>query len=113
MGKPEKKVETPKRKYTKKVKPEAPKSVKVLEQQVEELTELLSSSIEGQLESYQMAGEAEEKFRAFAKETERCLNMITYHCKQVQENTGSLTAEDVEYSISLTKRIIEHKFKKA
>jgi hypothetical protein len=39
--------------------------------------------------------------------------MIAYHCKQVQENTGSLTAEDVEYSISLTKRIIEHKFKKA
>ena len=105
----------PKRQYTKKVKTEqeSSKSVEVLEQQVEQLTELLSSSIEAQLQSYQVSVDAEDKFRELAKETERCLNMIAYHCKQVQENTGSLTAEDVEYSISLAKRFIENKFKKS
>jgi uracil-DNA glycosylase len=122
MGKPEKKVETPKRKYTKKVKTEqeSSKSVEVLEQQVEQLTELATAAIAGQIEARQIANEAEEKairaedkFKALAKETERCLNMIAYHCEQVYGNTGSLTSEDIEYSISLIKRIIEHKFKKA
>jgi hypothetical protein len=111
----------PKRQYTKKVKTEqeSSKSVEVLEQQVEQLTELATAAIAGQIEARQIANEAEEKairaedkFRELAKETERCLNMITYHCEQVYGNTGSLTAEDVEYSISLTKRIIENKFKK-
>jgi uracil-DNA glycosylase len=112
----------PKRQYTKKVntEQESSKSVEVLEQQVEQLTELATAAIAGQIEARQIANEAEEKairaedkFRELAKETERCLNMIAYHCKQVQENTGSLIAEDVEYSISLAKRFIENKFKKA
>jgi len=107
-------VESPKRKYTKKVKSEqkSSKSIEDLEVQVEQLTELLTGSIEAQLEYHQVATEAEDKFKALAKETERCLNMIADHCYEVQRNTGSLRSEDVEYSISLIKRIIENKFKK-
>lgn len=84
-----------------------------LEIQVEQLTTLLTGSIEAQLESYQVSVEAEDKFRKLASETERCLNMIADHCNEVQKNTGSLTSEDVEYSVSLIKRVIENKFKKA
>ena len=118
MGRPRKVVTDtttkPKRKYTaKKVQTEQEsKSIEDLEIQVEQLTELLTGSIEAQLEYHQVSVEAEDKFKALAKETERCLNMIAYHCSQVQENTGSLTSEDVEYSISLIKRVIENKFKK-
>jgi phage-related protein len=103
-----------KRQYTKKVKTEqeSSKSIETLEQQVEQLTELLTGSIEAQLEYHQVATDAEQKFKALAKETERCLNMIVYHCGEVQKNTGSLTSEDVEYSVSLIKRVIENKFKK-
>jgi hypothetical protein len=130
-------VAKPKRTYTKKVKVEAvetpkatgkynwkkhvkpktsakqeSKSIETLEQQVDQLTELLTGSIESQLQYHQVATEAEDKFRELAKETERCLNMIVYHCGEVQRNTGSLTSEDVEYSVSLIKRVIENKFKK-
>jgi hypothetical protein len=83
-----------------------------LEIQVEQLTELLTGSIESQLEYHQVATDAEQRFKALAKETERCLNMINDHCYEVQRNTGSLTSEDVEYSVSLIKRVIENKFKK-
>jgi hypothetical protein len=107
-------VESPKRKYTKKVKSEqkSSKSIEDLEVQVEQLTELLTGSIEAQLEYHQVSVEAEDKFKALAKETESSLTMMLYHCAQVQATTGSLTAEDVEYSVNLLKRIIEHKFKK-
>jgi hypothetical protein len=83
-----------------------------LEIQVEQLTELLTGSIESQLMYHEIATDAEQKFRELAKETERCLNMIADHCNEVQKNTGSLTSEDVEYSVSLIKRVIENKFKK-
>jgi hypothetical protein len=117
MGRPRKVVTDTttkeKRQYTKKVKTEQEsKSIETLEQQVEQLTELLTGSIESQLEYHQVATDAEEKFKALAKETESSLNMMMYHCNQVQATTGSLTAEDVEYSVTLLKRIIEHKFKK-
>ena len=107
-------VETPKRKYTKKVKSEqkSSKSIEDLEVQVEQLTELLTGSIEAQLQYHQVSVEAEDKFKALAKETESSLTMMLYHCAQVQATTGSLTAEDVEYSVNLLKRIIEYKFKK-
>ena len=107
-------VETPKRKYTKKVKSEqkSSKSIEDLEVQVEQLTELLTGSIEAQLQYHQVSVEAEDKFKALAKETESSLTMMLYHCDQVQATTGSLTAEDVEYSVNLLKRIIEYKFKK-
>ena len=107
-------VETPKRKYTKKVKSEqkSSKSIEDLEVQVEQLTELLTGSIEAQLQYHQVSVEAEDKFKALAKETESSLTMMLYHCDQVQATTGSLTAADVEYSVNLLKRIIEHKFKK-
>jgi hypothetical protein len=36
--------------------------------------------------------------------------MIKYHCARVQDETGSLTAEDIDYSISLLLRIMKHKF---
>ena len=36
--------------------------------------------------------------------------MIKYHCSRVQDETGSLTAEDIDYSISLLLRIMKHKF---
>jgi hypothetical protein len=118
MGRPRKVVTDTttkeKRQYTKKVKTteELSKQIETLEQQVEQLTELLTGSIESQLEYHQVATDAEEKFKALAKETESSLNMMMYHCNQVQATTGSLTAEDVEYSVTLLKRIIEHKFKK-
>jgi hypothetical protein len=107
-------VETPKRKYTKKVKSEqeSSKSIEDLEVQVEQLTELLTGSIESQLMYHEIATDAEQKFKALAKETESSLTMMLYHCAQVQATTGSLTAEDVEYSVNLLKRIIEYKFKK-
>jgi hypothetical protein len=88
------------------------KSIETLEQQVEQLTELLTGSIEAQLEYHQVATDAEQRFKALAKETESSLSMMMYHCDQVQATTGSLTAADVEYSVNLLKRIIEHKFKK-
>ena len=118
MGRPRKNVineamTKPKRQYIKKVKPDSATSVKVLEEQVEQLTELLSSSIEAQLESYQVSVEAEDKFRELASETEMSLNRMRYHCEQVQKSTGSLTLEDIDYCINLTKRIIENKFKKS
>ena len=118
MGRPRKNVineamTKPKRQYIKKVKPDSATSVKILQEQVEQLTELLSSSIESQLESYQVSVEAEDKFRELAKEIELSLNSMRYHCEQVQKNTGSLTLEDVNYCISLGMRIIENKFKKA
>jgi hypothetical protein len=118
MGRPRKVVTDattkPKRKYTKKVQTEqeSSKSVETLEQQVEQLTELLTGSIESQLMYHEVATDAEQKFKALAKETERCLNMIADHCYEVQRNTGSLTSEDVDYSISLIKRVIKNKFKK-
>ena len=119
MGRPRKVVTDtttkPKRKYTAKkvqTEQESSKSVEDLEIQIQQLTELLTGSIEAQLEYHQVSVEAEEKFKNLAKETERCLNMIADHCYEVQRNTGSLTSEDVEYSISLIKRVIENKFKK-
>ena len=119
MGRPRKVVTDtttkPKRKYTAKkvqTEQESSKSIEDLEIQVEQLTELLTGSIEAQLEYHQVATDAEEKFKNLAKETERCLNMIADHCYEVQRNTGSLRSEDVEYSISLIKRVIENKFKK-
>ena len=117
MGRPRKVVTDAttkeKRQYTKKVKTEQEsKSIETLEQQVEQLTELLTGSIESQLMYHEVATDAEQKFRELAKETERCLNMIADHCNEVQKNTGSLTSEDVEYSVSLIKRVIENKFKK-
>lgn len=119
MGRPRKVVTDattkPKRKYTAKkvqTEQESSKSVETLEQQVEQLTELLTGSIESQLMYHEVATDAEQKFRELAKETERCLNMIADHCNEVQKNTGSLTSEDVEYSVSLIKRVIENKFKK-
>jgi hypothetical protein len=118
MGRPRKVVTDTttkaKRKYIKKVyaAQEPSKSIETLEQQVEQLTELLTGSIEAQLQYHQVATEAEEKFKALAKETESSLNMMMYHCDQVQATTGSLTAADVEYSVTLLKRIIENKFKK-
>ena len=88
------------------------KSVETLEREVQELITLSTAAVEAQIEAHQMASEAEDKFKALAKETERCLNMINDHCYEVQRNTGSLTSEDVEYSVSLIKRVIENKFKK-
>ena len=118
MGRPRKVVTDattkPKRKYTaKKVQTEQEsKSIEDLEIQVEQLTELLTGSIESQLMYHEVATDAEQKFKALAKETESSLTMMLYHCDQVQATTGSLTAADVEYSVNLLKRIIEHKFKK-
>jgi len=118
MGRPRKVVTDittkAKRQYTKKVTVEtkSSKSVETLEREVQELITLSTAAIEAQIEAHQMTSEAEDKFRELAKETERCLNMIVYHCAEVQKNTGSLTSEDVEYSVSLIKRVIEHKFKK-
>lgn len=133
MGRPRKnfikveEVAKPKRTYTKKVKVEAEETPKAKgkynwkkhvkpkanpEQEVKDLTELLGLALEGQMQSLQRAIENEANFNELAKETEKCLNSIAYHCSQVEENTGSLTLEDVEYSISLIKRVIEHKFKK-
>ena len=118
MGRPRKVVTdattNPKRKYTaKKVQTEQEsKSIEDLEIQVEQLTELLTGSIESQLMYHEVATDAEQKFKALAKETESSLTMMLYHCDQVQATTGSLTAADVEYSVNLLKRIIEHKFKK-
>lgn len=118
MGRPRKVVTDvttkPKSKYIKKVyaTQEPSKSIEDLEIQIQQLTELLTGSIEAQLEYHEVATDAEQKFRELAKETERCLNMIADHCNEVQKNTGSLTSEDVEYSVSLIKRVIENKFKK-
>jgi hypothetical protein len=120
MGRPRKVVTDtttkPKRKYTaKKVQTEQESSKSLIEDlqiQVEQLTELLTGSIEAQLQYHQVATEAEDKFKALAKETESSLTMMLYHCDQVQATTGSLTAADVEYSVNLLKRIIEYKFKK-
>ena len=118
MGRPRKVVTDattkPKSTYIKKVyAAQEPSQVETLEQQVEQLTELLTSSIEAQLQYHQVSVEAEDKFKALAKETESSLTMMMYHCDQVQATTGSLTAADVEYSVNLLKRIIEHKFKKS
>lgn len=83
-----------------------------LEIQVEQLTTLLTGSIEAQLEYHQVATDAENKFKALVKITAHSLNMMLNHCEKVEQNTGSLTSEDVKYSVSLLKRTIEHNFKK-
>ena len=36
--------------------------------------------------------------------------MIKYHCARVHDQTGSVTAEDIDYCVSLLLRIIKHKF---
>jgi predicted GTPase len=139
MGRPRKnfvnseEVAKPKRTYTKKVKvevAEAPKAKakynwkkhvkpktqskeEILAKQVEELQQLLETSLENQMKTVKSAMEAEGKFVSLAKETEMSLNRMQYHCEQVQLSTGNLTLEDVNYCINLTARIIEHKFKKA
>tara|TARA_R110000868_G_scaffold31394_1_gene115216 strand:- start:43 stop:399 length:357 start_codon:yes stop_codon:yes gene_type:complete len=117
MGRPRKVVTDattkPKSTYIKKVyAAQEPSQVETLEQQVEQLTELLTSSIEAQLESYQVSVDAEDKFKALVKITAHSLNMMLYHCEKVEQNTGSLSSEDVKYSVNLLKRTIEHNFKK-
>jgi len=118
MGRPRKVVTDTttkeKRQYTKKVKTEqkSSKSVETLEREVQELITLSTAAVEAQIEAHQMASEAEEKFKDLAEVTEHSLNMMIYHCEKVQATTGSLTASDVEYSVTLLKRIIENKFKK-
>lgn len=102
----------PKRKYTKRVQKETNR-VEDLEKQVNELAELLDTSIQAQLESYQVSVDSENMFKALASEVEMSLNRMQYHCEQVQRTTGTLTLEDVNYCINLTERIIEYKFKKA
>lgn len=118
MGRPRKNFSKPevtktKRKYTKKETAEAPKSAEVLEKVVEELQQLLETSLENQMKNLEMYREAEGNFMSLASETEMSLKRMQYHCEQVQKSTGSLTLEDVNYCINLTTRIIEHKFKKA
>ena len=71
-----------------------------------------TGSIEAQLEYHQVATDAENKFKALVKITAHSLNMMLNHCEKVEQNTGSLTSEDVKYSVSLLKRTIEHNFKK-
>ena len=43
-------------------------------------------------------------------ELERNLNMMMYHCQQVQNNTGEVTMEDVSYCANLIDRVMKHKF---
>ena len=41
-------------------------------------------------------------------ELEQIFDRTAYHCRQVQESTGSITSEDVTYCMSLSRRIIDH-----
>ena len=36
--------------------------------------------------------------------------MIKYHCARVHDQTGSVTAEDIDYCVNLLLRIMKHKF---
>lgn len=112
----------PKRQYTKKVKTEqeSSKSVEVLEQQVEQLTELATAAIAGQIEARQIANEAEEKvIRAEDKLaqiesiTVYSLSLMLHNCEKTEINTGSLLAEDIKYHLNLLQRTIDYHMKKA
>lgn len=44
------------------------------------------------------------------KELDRNLNMVKYHCQQVEATTGELIQEDIAYCANLVNRIMKHKF---
>ena len=44
------------------------------------------------------------------KELSRSTASTSYHCSKVEENTGNILQEDVEYCLSLIRRTMEHKF---
>jgi hypothetical protein len=111
----------PKRQYTKKVKTEqeSSKSVKVLEEQVEQLTELATAAIAGQIEARQIANEAEEKatraedkLKEIEAITAYSLSWMLHNCERVEVNTGSLLAEDIKYHVNLLQRTIDSHMKK-
>lgn len=54
--------------------------------------------------------EAYREQEAILNELKINLSTITLHCNHVHHNAGSITKEDVNYCISLLKRIMEHKF---
>jgi len=43
-------------------------------------------------------------------ELDRNINMMKYHCQQVEVNTGEITQEDIAYCTNLMNRIMKHKF---
>ena len=43
-------------------------------------------------------------------ELDRNINMMKYHCQQVEANTGEIIQEDIAYCANLINRIMKHKF---
>jgi hypothetical protein len=43
-------------------------------------------------------------------EINRSVEMIKYHCARVEDETGSLTSQDINYSVNLLLRIMSYKF---
>ena len=43
-------------------------------------------------------------------ELDRNINMMKYHCQQVEANTGEIIQEDIAYCANLINRIMHHKF---
>jgi hypothetical protein len=41
------------------------------------------------------------------KELYKNIEMVQYHCKMVEENTGSITQEDIVYSLNLLTRVMK------
>lgn len=69
-----------------------------------EIKDLLIADLEVKLD------EAYKDEEAILAGIKKHAEMIKYHCARVHDETGSLTAEDIDYSISLLLRIMKHKF---
>ena len=54
--------------------------------------------------------EAYKDEEAMIAEINKNVEMIKYHCSRVKVEAGSVTSEDIEYSVNLLQRIIKHKF---
>lgn len=48
---------------------------------------------------------------AMLKEVDKFIFNIIHHCSEVESRTGKITLRDVDYSVNLLKRILEHKYK--
>lgn len=57
-----------------------------------------------------MLDEAYKEQEAMLKDIDKFIFNIIHHCAEVDSKAGKITLRDVDYSVNLLKRILEHKY---
>lgn len=82
----------------------------VNERKIEALMDQVAALVESNTLLEKDLDKAHRAQDAMLDEVTKIAGMINFHVRRVEETTGSILTEDVEYCTNLAKRIMDHKF---